>query len=256
VLDDAPWRSWSRFNNLSYGITTHIKILHRDLQIAQPQLFMKKIELRGYASWLEWRHEFVVIHYLLCPPGATDKSSCRKFYIRLERGWEAPVGWREYVPSGWAHTAEGLVSNIPTIGSAKPALGEVEILLIRPDDKGTTCIASLSRKVNAEALTSRVRRDNFTSLAALLFRRIGNYALLGANCWSYSRTVLALAFYRMARDRDVVKISMNGRPSNYAAFREVYATDPWTMESAKVWHQEISHTHCKSHKPGLYATFG
>jgi len=98
--------------------------------------------------------------------------------------------WREYVPSGWAPTVEGLVSNIPTIGSAKPASGKVEILIIRPADKGTTCIASLSRKVNAEALTSRVRRDDFIFFAAMLFRRIGNYALLGANAqfWPWRST--------------------------------------------------------------------
>ena len=155
------------------------------------------------------------------------------------------MGWREYVPSGWTHTAEGLVSNIPTIGSAKPASGEVQILVFRPVDEGTTCITSLSRNFNVERLVSRNYRDVSSSIAALLFGRIGSYALLGANCWSYSRTVLALAFYNMAKDRDIVEIFMNGRPSNYAAFREVYAADPWTLESARVWHQEISLTNCK-----------
>ena len=251
ALDDAPWRSWSRFNQLELGFTTNFETLSNDLQVTRPRLYIVKVELRGKTSWLEWRHESVVIQCLFCPLGAIDKASCHEFYIQLDRGWEAPEGWREYVPSGWANTAEGLMSYIPTTYSAKPASGGVQILIHRSEDEGTTCIASLEREVNIEALFSRdpsIHRSNiFFSSAASFFKRIGRYALLGANCWSYARTVLALAFYQMATEHhELLKISLNGRPSNYAAFREIYGTDPWTLESARVWHREASHTHCKS----------
>jgi len=228
-----PWRSPSDFETTGEVTITFPELLKEcgffghDAPAHQHPFRIKWIELRKYTSWLEYRHEFII---MACFPLSAPEDPTRKFFLRIDRAWDAPEGWRQYVPFEWL--AETL---FPRLGSSKPAANEVVVSTKPTGVEGTQPIARIAladvHVSSLEILPEAIFRQ-FT----ILLNSVGKYALFGANCWSVSRTMLVSTFYHWS-EYQPVDIWLHGNRATYHAFRELFSKDVWASESMLPFHQ-------------------
>ena len=165
--------------HVSYNIDDYLKDhdgVWYDFTMEQHIIYTSWFELRKYDSWLEWKHEFIVAGFRW--------EGC-DFAVQVDRAWDAPIGWRQYVPLGG-------------LRGGKTAGNELTLM------RGLAALPTASgHSVDGVRTVCHVRPEFFArgtllellDEAAYLSHNTPRYSLSGINCWAWSRYLLFFFVY-------------------------------------------------------------
>jgi len=123
------------------------------------------LQLRKYRSWINWRHEFIILSILYQE---------RDYFVHMNRAWDSDGSWlSDYVPQ-------------LTWGSVKPAEQKVSIYLPGKKEDQERVDTELVAQISFHG---PVTLRNITVFLASMDGHLRSYELLGMNCWTWSRYV-------------------------------------------------------------------
>jgi hypothetical protein len=168
----------------------------------QASAIVKSLELLKYDSWLNWRHEFVVleVHY-----------NNQDYFIHLNRGWNGMGLW-EYIPwSTWA--------------SVKAAEDGVAIYLPGEEEQRERDGVRRVYRLNFDG--ENVTLGDIALVQHTIHTHSAPYSLFGMNCWGASR-ILTSAVLQVCRPF-IRSFGDKHGPTTFDAISLALRSDPWML---------------------------